>query len=57
MTGTRRKENGQFVLSLDAQAVDRYIMDSRIRVGGITHAQGNVWACVIGGIGRRRDGF
>ena len=55
MSGTWRKENGQLIPALDTEPVDSHIMGPCIRMGGIAHAQSNIWAGVIGCVGWRRN--
>ena len=55
MSGTWRKENGQLIPALDTEPVDSHIMGPCIRMGGIAHAQSNIWAGVIRRVGWRRN--
>ena len=53
MPRPRGKENGQFILSLYAEAVDGHITGPCVGMAGITHSQGDIWPRVIRRIGGR----
>ena len=53
MPRPRGKENGQFILSLYAEAVDGHITGPCVGMAGITHSQGDIWPGVIRRIGGR----
>ena len=51
MSCSRCKENGKLIFSLNAETVNRYIMNSCIRVCGIAHAKCDIRTCIIRRIG------
>ena len=51
----RGEENRKLVFSLNAETVNRHIMQSGVRMGGVAHAERDVRAGIIRRIRRRRD--
>ena len=57
MSRTWGKEYRQFIFSLYAKPVNRHIMNACIRMGCITHSQGNVRSRIHRSISRSRNQF